>query len=117
MMRKKEDQIMEEQRVMGAMACLEVITVRIAQKDEWQNARNLCTQVFHTVEKEGLVSLKVYRSSGYRSDLSVHINRQVEPFGQEKSLLGLQIAKGLSTFGIISHTVWMDQEIIADIET
>jgi hypothetical protein len=105
--------IIEEPVSTMALNCLEVITVRVPEKEELENALEFCTQVFHTVEKRDLMNLSIYCSSGYGSDLSVHIHYPVEPSSQEKSLLGLQFAKGLSAFGIVSHTLWIDQRIIA----
>ena len=96
-----------------SMNCLEVITVRGADKDDFEKALKLCAQVSPAVEAGELVNLNVYRSSGYGSDLSVHIHWVLESFSPKKSLLGLQLAQGLGTFGIVSHTLWIDQgEII-----
>jgi hypothetical protein len=99
------------------ISCLEVITLRVAEKDELENALEFCKQVFHTVETGERMNLCVYRSMGYGSDLSVHIHCPVESSRQEKSLLGLQLAKGLGVFGIVSHTLWIDQRIIAGKDT
>ena len=112
MKRQEEKTIIEEPVSTRAMNCLEVITVRVAEKEELEKALEFCTQVFHTVETGELMNLSVYRSTGYGSDLSIHIHCPIEPSRQEKSLLGLQLAKGLSAFGIVSHTLWIDQEII-----
>jgi hypothetical protein len=112
-MKRQEDKTIIEEPVSDrAMNCLEVITVRVAEKGELEKAQEFCTQVFHTVKTGESMNLSVYRSTGYGSDLSVHIHCGVEPSGQGKSLLGLQLAKGLSAFGIISHALWIDQEII-----
>jgi hypothetical protein len=109
---QEEKTMIEEPVSTRAMNCLEVITVRVAEKEELENALEFCTQVFHTVETGKVMNLSVYRSTGYDSDLSVHIHCPFEPSRQEKSLLGLQLAKGLSAFGIVSHTLWIDQWIV-----
>ena len=112
MKRQEEKTIIEEPVSTSAMICLEVITVRVAGKDDLENALNLCMQVSPTVEIGELVNLSIYRSNGYGSDISVHIQWALESFSPKKSLLGLQLARGLSAFGIVSHTLWIDQEII-----
>jgi hypothetical protein len=112
MKKKVERTIVEEPILIKDMTCLEVITVRVAEKDELENALEFCKQIFHTVEKGDLMNLSVYRSNGYGSDLSVHIHCPSEPSRQEKSLLGLQLAKGLGAFGLVSHTLWIDQRIV-----
>jgi hypothetical protein len=112
MMRQKENPIIKEPGERETMNCLEIITVRVAENNELENALDFCTQVFHTIESGEIMNLSVYCSTGYGSDLSVHIHCPFEPSRQEKSLLGLQLAKGLSAFGIVSHTLWIDKEII-----
>ena len=112
MNRQKVKTIIQEHISISAKTCLEVITVRIAEKAEWENALGFCKQVFQTVETVGRMNLNLYLSTGYSSDISVHIHSGYEPSRQEKSLLGLQLAKGLSAYGIVSHTLWIDQQIM-----
>jgi hypothetical protein len=107
-----ENTIIEKPVSDRAMNCLEVITVRVAENNVLGNALELCKQVIHTIKTGEIMDMRVYRSIGYGSDLSVHIHFPLEPSRQEKSLLGLQLVKGLSAFGIVSHTLWIDQEII-----
>jgi hypothetical protein len=99
------------------MNFLEVITLRVAQEDELDNALRFCTQVMHTMDRGELMNLSIYRSTGYESDLSVHIRCAEDASRQEKSLLGLLLAKGLATFGIVSHTLWIDQQNVAGKDT
>ena len=112
-MRQKENQIIGEPGKKKTMNCLEIITVRGADKDDFEKALKLCAQVSPAVEIGELVNLNVYRSSGYGSDLSIHIHWVLESFSPRKSLLGLHIAKGLNELGLVSHTLWIDQHIIA----
>jgi hypothetical protein len=113
MKRQEVKTVIEDSVSTMTMNCLEVITVRVAEKEDLENTLEFCTQVFHTVETRELKGLSIYRSTGYGSDLSVHIRYPFEHSRQGKSLLGLQLAKGLSAFGIVSHTLWIDQQIIA----
>jgi len=99
------------------MNCIEIITVRGADKDDFEKALKFCTQVSPGLETKEFVNLNIYRSSGYGSDLSIHIHWVLESFSPKKSLLGLRIAKGLNELGIVSHTLWIDQQIIAGKDT
>ncbi len=99
---------------------LEIISVRLAEKDDFNDAMQMCANIMSPVEVSGAGSLKIYRSNGPGTDLSAHIHWTIDVFGEKKSLSGLQIAKGLSNFGIVSHTVWIDQSgsvLCADIQT
>jgi len=91
--------------------CLEVISVRIAQEHEFDDALRLCTEVSLPVEPGRFMGMSVYRSNGYGSDLIVNIHWAFDSSGQKKSLLGLQLARGLSNYGIVSHTMWIDQHV------
>jgi hypothetical protein len=117
MMRQKENPIIKEPGERETMNGMEIITVRVAGKDEFDNAMKFCAQVSNAIEKSELMYLSVYYSAGYSSDLSVHLNWPFKLFKLKKSLLGLQFARGLSDFGIVSHTLWIDQHIIEDKNT
>jgi len=113
MKEQEERSTIEEPIVKGTMTCLEVITVRVANKEDLNNAIEFCTQVAETIVIGETVNLSMYRSTGSGSDLSLHIYRPPKSFSQEKSILGLRLAKGLSGFGIVSHTLWIEQNISA----
>ena len=93
------------------MNCLEVIGVRIAQEHQFDDALRLCTEASLPMEAGHFIGFKVYRSDGYGSDLIVHIHWSYEAARQKKSLIGLQLARGLSSYGIVSHTLWIDQQV------
>ena len=57
MKRQEEKTIVNEPVSTRAMNCLEVITVRVAEKEELENALEFCTQVFHTVETRKMMNL------------------------------------------------------------
>lgn len=112
MNRQKDKRIIGEPAPCMAMNGLEVITVRVADRDELERATEYCARFFDTVSTGEKDTLNVFRSAGYESDLSVHLHSQVEPSRAEKSILGLRLAHGLSIFGIVSHTLWLEQNNI-----
>jgi hypothetical protein len=91
--------------------CVEIIALRSAQEDELVKALTVCEHITPTVETVELMNVSVYRSNGYGSDISVHIQWVFDAPGPKKSLLGLQLAKSLGAFGIVSHTLWINHGI------
>lgn len=85
---------------------LEIVSVRLADCVAVEEAVNFC----HAVLALGPPGrIQIYRGIGSGTDLSVHIHWTYSPFRQEKSLLGLQLAHGLGDYGLVSHSVWIDQ--------
>ena len=91
------------------MKSLEVITVIIANRYELENVIEYCARFFDTIREGEKNYLSAYRSADHASGLSVHIRCQLDPPETGKSLLGLQLARGLRDFGIVSHTLWIEQ--------
>jgi hypothetical protein len=50
--------------------------------------------------------MKVYYSSGYETDLRIHIHWNSGSTEPTKSSLGIQLAKSLKPYGLVNHTVW-----------
>ena len=88
---------------------LEVISIRVSGKEAFENVLKLCSQISTTVETDELINVSMYRSTTYETDLSVHIHWSLKSFKQKKSLLGIQLAQGLINYGIVSHTLWIEQ--------
>ena len=87
------------------MDCLEVISVRLAREQDFDAALQLCAVVSGPAEAGRFMGIRTYRSDGYGSDLVVHIRWSRGSSGHMKSLLGMQLARGLGGFGIVSHTL------------
>ena len=59
--------------------------------------------------QSGLVEMKTYRHAVWETDASVHLywNSEIpEPNG---SALGLRLAQALKEFGLIDHSVWVEE--------
>ncbi len=91
------------------MTWLETINLRIARVNKVAEAIELCGrfQAFASVEK--LLKVRVYRSSRYSTDISIHLTWGHDP-GVE-SALGRSISEALGELGLINHTVWKEQEV------
>lgn len=89
------------------MDCLEIVSVRLARKEDFELVVCLCREILtHGAARH----FKIYRSLGHATDLSVHIPWAIGPFSQEKSLLGQWISRSLGDYGLVSHTLWTDQQ-------
>jgi hypothetical protein len=85
---------------------LEIISVRTAGRAERINALELYKQ-FHWPRAVGRsVSIKVYCSTGYETDLSIHIHWDSASPEPAKSSLGIQLAGLFKHYGLVNHTVW-----------
>jgi hypothetical protein len=52
------------------------------------------------------MNIKVYCSTGYETDLSIHIHWDPTSTGPAKSTLGIQLAGLFKPYGLVNHTVW-----------
>ena len=91
------------------MKWMEVIKLRIAGDEPEsveQKVINLIAEVNHN---GGIKEIKLYRHAMLHTDLSVHLfweSESTESFG---SATGLCLVHLLKEFGLISHSVWVDE--------
>jgi hypothetical protein len=57
-----------------------------------------------------LVEIKTYRHAVLETDLSVHLHWNSEMPEPNGSALGLRLAQALKAFGLIDHSVWVDNK-------
>lgn len=90
------------------MECLEIVNVRLASSHDIEVAIRFCREAFKPVAPG---RFEIYRSLGSGTDISVHIHWALSPAeGKERSLLGLQLARGLGDYGLVNHTLWVIQQ-------
>jgi hypothetical protein len=88
------------------MSLLEIISVRTAGKAERKKALGLC-KWFHRPWAAGRsASIRVYCSTIYGTDLSIHIYWDAGYTEPVKSSLGIQLAGLFKPYGLVNHTVW-----------
>jgi hypothetical protein len=58
----------------------------------------------------GLVGIKTYRHATLETDLSVHLFWESERPEQNGSNLGLHLAQALKEFGLIDHSIWIEEK-------
>jgi hypothetical protein len=59
--------------------------------------------------QSGLVEMKTYRHAALENDLSVHIHWESERPEQNGSALGFRLVQALKEFGLVDHSVWLEE--------
>jgi hypothetical protein len=60
--------------------------------------------------QSGLVEMKTYRHAALETDASVHLHWNSEMPEPNGSALGLRLAQALKEFGLIDHSVWVEEK-------
>jgi len=90
------------------MKWLEVIKLRSARKDP-----ELLKELLASIDEfsqSGLVEMKTYHHTALETDLSVHLHWQSEKLEQNGSTIGLHLAQALREFGLIDHSIWVENK-------
>jgi hypothetical protein len=90
------------------MKWLEVIKLRSAGKSYGLLEKFLLSMA--KVNQSGLIEIKIYRHAALETDLSVLLHWESERPEQNGSSLGLHLAQALKDFGLIDHSIWIEQE-------
>ena len=88
---------------------MEVIKLRIAGEDPEsveQKVVRLITDVNHN---GSIKAINLYRHAMLENDLSVHLHWESESTEPQGSATGLCLVHLLKEFGLISHSVWVDE--------
>jgi hypothetical protein len=62
------------------------------------------------VAQSGLVEMKTYRHAALETDFSLHLYWECERMEQNGSALGLRLAQALKEFGLVDHSVWVENK-------
>jgi hypothetical protein len=90
------------------MKWLEVIKLRSAGKDS-----GLLEEFLLSIAKfsqSGLIEMKTYRHAVLETDLSVHLHWESERPDQNGSPVGLRLAQAFKEFGLVDHSIWIEEE-------
>ena len=90
------------------MKWLEIIKLRSAGNDEKVLEEFLLPMA--KVSQSGLVEIKTYSHASLETDLSVHLHWESERPAQNGSVLGLRLAQALKEFGLVDHSLWIEEE-------
>ncbi len=87
---------------------LEVIKLRSAGNLE--KLLEVLRPTAQSAQGQGLVEMKIYRHAALETDLMVYLYWVSEGPRQKESPLGHQMARVLKEFGLIDHSLWIEEE-------
>ena len=90
------------------MKWLEVIKLRSARKDP-EFLKELLASI-DEFSQSGLVGMKTYHHAALETDLGIHLHWESEKLEQNGSTIGLHLAQALREFGLIDHSIWVENE-------
>lgn len=90
------------------MKWLEVIKLRSAGGSSGL-LEELLLPIFRS-NQSGLLEMKTYRHVALETDVSVHLHWNSEMPEPNGSALGLCLAQALKEFGLIDHSVWVEEK-------
>ena len=92
----------------NGMIWLEMISIRTAGIIEARKVFEICRQTFQSIADEKLLNWTVFCSARYATDISIHL--QWKSDSESGSILGKEMSSALGDLGLISHTLWIEQE-------
>lgn len=92
------------------MKCIEMIRLRAAGGTDRNQALKVCQQIIRSNSTEPPVYTSLLTNTTLDTDLCICICWNKEHDRYKESLLGLQIEKGLSDFGLLNHSFWFVDE-------
>jgi len=87
------------------MNTLEVIHLRLAGVSPETLADSIRAAVEPSSEQ---IKIRVYRHGRVKTDLVVHLHREVDEGDDRVSKLGNQLASMLRGYGLVEHSVWVE---------
>jgi len=92
------------------MKWIEIITLRSAGTPRDSIEQKIPRSAVEVDRTKNLVCVQVYRHATVGTDLSIHLLFQ--SFGPEAqpSALGQHLASALKEFGLVNHSLWIEEE-------
>jgi hypothetical protein len=92
------------------MKCIEIINLRSAGDPRESIEQKIPGSTVEVDQSKDLVSIQVYRHATLDTDLSVHLLFESSKQEMQPSALGQRLASALKDFGLVSHSMWVEQE-------
>ncbi len=91
------------------MKWLEVI--RLRSTEESSGLLKKILRSISPIKQPGLAGVKIYRHASLETDLSIHLQWHSDRPERDGSAPGLHLAHALKEFGLVDHSLWMEEEI------
>lgn len=91
------------------MKWIEIIKLQVADSDRESVKHELSKLISKIDHKGGLCDVKTYHNALVNSDFSITLYWKSGKVEQQGSATGLSLIHMLKAFGLISHSVWVEQ--------
>lgn len=96
------------------MKWIEIITVRTAGTPGTKVVADILRGIGANAGREKPVMVKLFSHATVESDLSIHIQWEASRMDHRKSSIGLELAGLLGDFGLVNHSVWIEEKIVGE---
>ena len=91
------------------MNWVEIIRLRSNGNVQESLIQELLKPVAEDKERNGLVSMRIYRNPWIDTDISIHLHWESTRLEQHGSAMALRLAQTLKEFGLINHSAWVEE--------
>ncbi len=92
------------------MIWLETINIRTGGINDAGKVFETCREIFQSVAAENLLKLRVFSNAKYTTDIGIHFQWSSNP--GPASILGTMVSSAIGDLGLISHTLWVEEEAL-----
>ncbi|VAX20436.1 hypothetical protein MNBD_IGNAVI01-3067 [hydrothermal vent metagenome] len=92
------------------MSNLEIIQIRTAKTNQKLLNEFLSTWLAQINANEEIEEVKIYKRKDLETDYSVHIELS-GVIKNDKNQLGERLASALKDFGIVNHSIWIEEKL------
>jgi len=87
---------------------LEMISIRAAGIIEAEKVLDTCRHIYPSIAGDKLLKMIVFCNRRYATDISIHLQWKSDP--GTGSVLGRELSLALGNLGLISHSLWIEQD-------
>jgi hypothetical protein len=102
-----EDQKNRERTENKGMNWMEIIRLRSAEKAP-ESLKGLLSGLTRKGQP-GLVEARLYRHASWETDWTLHLHWDSEKPEENGTALGLHLAQALKEFGLVDHSIWIEE--------
>ncbi len=90
------------------MIWLEMISIRAAGIMEVEKVLDICSEFHLYITSDQLLEMTLFRNVTYATDIDIVFKWKSDP--GDESIYGRQLSSLLESHGLISHTIWVQEE-------
>jgi len=95
------------------MKWMEVIEFRSFNKEQALIELDFWNCLNRVIGEAHIVKIEVYNHSTLPTDTSIHVHHESTQTENQGSPFGLQLVSELKAFGVVNHTVWVQEKALS----